>query len=395
MIIDNDTLTNISGLLNLISLGGSLAIDNNDILSSLAGMDNLTNIGGFLLIDRNDMLKNLVGLHNVTHIEYGLSISRNDELINLEGLEGVTSVGGPINISENPALKNINQLNNISGDLPEDIDIINNDSLINLIGLNNITSVGFYLWIEDNDALTDLTGLENIASIGYSFVIKDNLNLTSLSGLNNIADIGGLIIKDNISLNDLSSLSNVTSEISLNLEIIGNHSLTSLSGIDKLNLSSIDYLFIHGNDSLSECHVYSVCNFMDDNPYNGYFYYNADGCKYPEEVIAACDTVSVEEYYFEDAFTISPNPCSGFVNLQYTISEQGQPSAKASGVGRLVICDLYEISGIRVKQLLNEERIPGTYEIKIDLSDVPAGIYLCTLKTNPEYSGQTKKLIKL
>ena len=206
--------------------------------------------------------------------------------------------------------------------------------------------------------------------------------LSSLQGLNNISEIGGLLIEDNQALNDLTSLSNVTSEINSNLRIIGNPSLKSLKGIDKLNLSSVYYLFIHNNDSLSECAVYSVCNFMDDQPYNGYFYYNGAGCSDSQEVIDACDTVSVDKIYFEEKFSISPNPFSGSVNLQFTINDFG-----------LTICDLFNMSGIKVQEILYEEKIPGTYDVKINLDDIPAGIYFCTFRT--EKTTQTEKIIKL
>jgi len=98
--------------------------------------------------------------------------------------------------------------------------------------------------------------------------------------------------------------------------------------------------------------------------------------------------VETEEYLMSDSrdnkLEIFPNPCSGSVNLRFMVSEQG-----------IVICDLYEISGVRIKRLLNEEKIPGTYEMEIDMSNLPKGVYFCILKTDPEYSGQTKKIIKL
>ena len=59
----------------------------------------------------------------------------------------------------------------------------------------------------------------------------------------------------------------------------------------------------------------------------------------------------------------------------------------------LVTCDLFEISGVKVKTLLNEKKMPGTYEMEIDLSDLPGGVYFCVLKTSEGI--QTRKMIKL
>ena len=337
-----------------------------------------------MIIRHNPVLQSLMGLQSVTSIDKSILIKQNNGLLNLEGLNSLTYLGGTLNISDNPVLKSISQLENINGDLQDGVVVSNNDSLTSLNGLNDITSIESYLTIKDNHALVDLSGLENISSIGDIFTIENNSNLTSLSGLENISSIGSLFIIDNVSLNDISSLYNVSSEISLQLEITGNQSLTSLNGIDQLNLNSIYYLAVIDNELLSECHVFSICQFMDIHPDYAFFNENATGCNSPEEVQAACDTVSVEEIYLANDFTISPNPCSGYVNLQYAISDQG-----------FVICDIYEISGVRVKQIINEIKMPGTHELKVDLSDIPAGIYFCTIKSNSGQAVQIRKLIIL
>jgi len=54
---------------------------------------------------------------------------------------------------------------------------------------------------------------------------------------------------------------------------------------------------------------------------------------------------------------------------------------------------MFEVYEIKVKSILNEEKLPGSYEMKIDLSELKQGIYFCVLKTN--YGMQTKKIIKL
>jgi len=79
---------------------------------------------------------------------------------------------------------------------------------------------------------------------------------------------------------------------------------------------------------------------------------------------------------------IHSNPCSGATHLRFKINDQG-----------LTITDLYQVSGIRIKRLKDEVMIPGTYEIKVDLSGLPAGVYFIRLMAGDQI--EMKKLIKL
>jgi len=78
---------------------------------------------------------------------------------------------------------------------------------------------------------------------------------------------------------------------------------------------------------------------------------------------------------------LNPNPCSGTTQIQFKINDQ-----------QLTILDLYQVSGIRIKRFLNEVMLPGEYEMEVDLSEVPAGVYFCTLPTDD--SVETVKVIK-
>jgi len=78
---------------------------------------------------------------------------------------------------------------------------------------------------------------------------------------------------------------------------------------------------------------------------------------------------------------LNPNPCSGTTQIQFKINDQ-----------QLTILDLYQVSGIRIKRFLNEVMLPGEYEMEVDLSEVPAGVYFCTLQTDD--SVETVKVIK-
>jgi len=101
--------------------------------------------------------------------------------------------------------------------------------------------------------------------------------------------------------------------------------------------------------------------------------YEVDSC-----VISNVTKFTISNFKFQ----AYPNPCSSAIHLQFEINNQ-----------QLTILNLYEITGVKIKQLLNEIKMPGNYELELDLSDLPAGVYFCTLITD---SGvETVKLIKL
>ena len=82
-------------------------------------------------------------------------------------------------------------------------------------------------------------------------------------------------------------------------------------------------------------------------------------------------------------YSIYPNPASKIVYFNYKINVKGQ-----------TICDLYSISGRRIKQLIKEEQMPGKYELEIDISDLPNGIYYIRLQADHQAGGGKVILLK-
>jgi len=98
------------------------------------------------------------------------------------------------------------------------------------------------------------------------------------------------------------------------------------------------------------------------------------GCNSVQQVQDDCDSITAtQELISCETYSISPNPNSGIVNVRFKINEHD-----------LVILNLYEISGVKVKQLANEQKLPGEYELEVDLSELHAGIYFLRLQVGEQ-----------
>lgn len=404
--MNSSNITNVDGLSVMTAIGGFLDFRLNNYLTSIVGLSNLNSVGGLLSVYNNDALTDLSGLNQVSSIDGQLYITYNDALIDITALESLTFVGGDLVIAENsvlPELTGLNNLTTIGGGLEIRLDnvltsisslsslnsigdhvwIAGNDILESLAGLEGLTTIPGYLEIRYDAELQDLSGLDNITSIGGYLEIRENQNLVNLAGLHNLTSIGGSMeFRNNQALQDFQALVNLTS-IGAEFRVSQNDLLTSLSGLDNIEAASISDLYIHNNALLSTCDIESVCNYLAAPNGAIYILENADGCTDQEEVEEACFT-SVTEIAHGDIFTISPNPTSGSTFCRLATDNLRQATI-----------DIIDFTGRKINRLVIEEKASGTYAMEIDLSDIPAGIYFCTLKTNPAHAGLTKKIIKL
>lgn len=120
VLIIGDDITNLDGLSDITSIGSYLYIYGNPILTSLSGLSNLVTVGGDMALGwtgfysyENPYLTNLSGLNNLTSIGGDFMISQNDSLVNLNGLENLTSIGGELSIRLNHNLTILTGLENI------------------------------------------------------------------------------------------------------------------------------------------------------------------------------------------------------------------------------------------------------------------------------------------
>ncbi len=245
------------------------------ILESQAAIDAIaanypacTEIAGGVVIsgyqNNGSDITNLNGLSNITSIGGQLEIVFTGTLPNLNGLNNLTTVGEYLRIYENPALNSLGALSNLTS-VGGQVDISYNDVLPNLEGLGNLGAIGgAHLYISNNPLLANLNGLEGLTSLAGRLDIKDNLSLTSISALSNLATVGTVI------------------------EIEGNPLLTSLSGLDNVDMSSVTSLNIHDCPNLSICNTPGICDYLANPANETIIHDNAFGCDSRTEVETAC-----------------------------------------------------------------------------------------------------------
>ena len=59
----------------------------------------------------------------------------------------------------------------------------------------------------------------------------------------------------------------------------------------------------------------------------------------------------------------------------------------------LTILDLFQISGFKIRRLLDEVMQPGTHEVMIDMRDLPVGMYIVRVQVGDIVI--TRKLVKI
>jgi hypothetical protein len=424
----NDDLITLAGLENLNSIGGDLLINGNQFLNNLTALENLSSIRGDLIISGNQFLSSLSGLENIEagsvsdlliFDNWSLSVCSAENFcdylvrpngiveihdnatgcnspielatgcgINLpclpygnyyflnqsdiddfsQNFPGCTDLAGNVSISslDITNLEGLSSITSIGGDLS----IINTEALTNLSGLDSLSSVGRYLCIYENLSLENFSGLENLVSIGGGLVVGEfrlsagNDALTSISGLEHLSSIGGWVeFYGNNSLTNLSGLSGLTSVAGYIL-ILNNNGLSSLSGLDNIDAGLISEILVYGNISLSFCEIQSICEYLI-SPYGSVSIHdNAPGCNSPEEVETACETLSLEENSINQDFSISPNPSSGRLTINFNLDA-------LSPVNVVVHNSLGQV----VEILLDETLTPGFHQVNWNAGNLPEGIY--------------------
>ncbi|MEK9137846.1 MAG: T9SS type A sorting domain-containing protein, partial [Bacteroidota bacterium] len=86
-----------------------------------------------------------------------------------------------------------------------------------------------------------------------------------------------------------------------------------------------------------------------------------------------------------------PNPFNPTTTITYTLPSQSVSRAEGRvGVGSHVTLRLYNLIGQQVAELVNSSQVPGRYQVTLDASSLPSGIYF--YRINAGSFTETKKL---
>ena len=87
-----------------------------------------------------------------------------------------------------------------------------------------------------------------------------------------------------------------------------------------------------------------------------------------------------DEVEFSTAIKLAPNPAIGNVNIGYTLAEDGH-----------VNISFYDVRGAKVREVQDGYAVSGAYQVTVDLSGMPAGVYFCRMQT--QKNTEVKRLV--
>ncbi|MEA3477150.1 MAG: T9SS type A sorting domain-containing protein, partial [Bacteroidota bacterium] len=94
------------------------------------------------------------------------------------------------------------------------------------------------------------------------------------------------------------------------------------------------------------------------------------------------NSFGLSEAIISSYFIVSPNPATDKVTIRYSLPDVGYR-----------IIELFSISGVIIERFEDEINTPGEYEIEIDVSDLPTGVYLVRMQVGDAAIFQ--KMVKL
>ncbi|NUN10374.1 MAG: endonuclease [Ignavibacteriaceae bacterium] len=114
----------------------------------------------------------------------------------------------------------------------------------------------------------------------------------------------------------------------------------------------------------------------------------------PYAAYASPSLLAEERKTTENSFRLEtyPNPFTGKAVIRYSIPAEVYAGTRSSAAG-MVTVKIYDLLGKEVTKLVNEEKLPGEYEINFYPEAAVSGMYICELK----YAGMraVKKMISL
>jgi len=190
------TVTDLSPLDSLTTIGGTLLVFDNPGLADLDGLDSLV-IVRTLSIQNNPALTGLDALGSLQSTQ-GLGIAGLPLLTDLDGLQGISTLPNGLTMQGNAALTDLTALSNVQGTIGL-FSVRGNPVLATLDGLQGITAIDGIFRL-GAPALTSLDGVSSLTSISGevelrndqdSFASMTTFSLPALTSLGSNLDITG------------------------------------------------------------------------------------------------------------------------------------------------------------------------------------------------------------
>jgi probable HAF family extracellular repeat protein len=201
-----DTAADLQSVGNAWCVTGDVTVKKTSLID-LNGLGGLLTVAGTVSIEDNPALRSLEGLNGLRRT-MKVALFRNTSLASLAALSKLTTLSS-LQVYINPALTDLGGLQNVTG--TSWIEVVNNAGLTSLTGLDSITTAYSYIDVRQNPRLTSLAGLGSLASVGNLVQVMDNPQLQSLQGLGELATIGNTLrVMRNPELDDLKGLAKLT-----------------------------------------------------------------------------------------------------------------------------------------------------------------------------------------
>jgi hypothetical protein len=98
---------------------------------------------------------------------------------------------------------------------------------------------------------------------------------------------------------------------------------------------------------------------------------------YSDSLVVPESTVGINEVLSSSGFSISPNPITSNMNIQYRVNSPGK-----------VTMELYDLTGRLINQLFSAERGAGTFSESVDMSNYTTGAYMLRVISGSESHAQ-------
>jgi len=228
----------------------------------------------------------------------------------------------------------------------------------------NYIETGGYVYLEGGDCLNDGKTNNSFLSL-FSVIVSHDGVLNIIDGLEGQADA--------ITHDMYFTGSNQSANEKIDRIFSGPTGINAFNEIDYFNVAA------QGEGAYGQrtfCFSYALAELIDEDP-------PSTRNDLLERIsiffdLLVGDTELIKGQTGLNTYTY-PNPCSQTVQLRYQLDDKEN-----------VVADLYHISGKYINRLQEERKIPGTYEMRIDLTDLPAGVYLIRVQ-----AGETVEFEKI